>query len=95
MDDAILQKDVFQLLVPLLEKHDLPQIISLVLKILDTVFDREMVNNSNKYYLKFESIGGVDALEGLQNHSNQQIYNKVAELIVKYGNGEELQTAEN
>lgn len=41
----------------------------------------ERQRNENKYYALFETCGGYDALETLQNHPNVGIYANVVDII--------------
>ena len=75
LDDAILDMDVFSLLIPIMEKHSAhQQILPLILRMFDLVFDFEQRFSKKLYYLRFEKLGGVDLLEHLQQHPNIGIY---------------------
>lgn len=64
----------------------------IALDILLTVFMKERIaTGGNELYLRFEAIGGVDLVEDLQGHKIESIYQKAAEIVQTYGNGERIE----
>ena len=46
----------------------------IIMKALSMIFAKDKITQTNKYHLMFESKGGIDVIESLQNHPNSAIY---------------------
>jgi len=51
-------------------------------------------NGTNPYLVPFDEAEGVDKLEALQTHHNEEVYDKAVELLEKYF-GEDADEEEN
>mmetsp|Transcript_721 Transcript_721/g.402 ORF Transcript_721/g.402 Transcript_721/m.402 type:complete len:200 (-) Transcript_721:182-781(-) len=63
---AIMEKHIFDLIVPLLAlENQNPKIVALLLEAINQVFAREKALNQLKYYMEFQNKGGLEILEML------------------------------
>lgn len=68
----------------LLESHD-PAVINIVLKGLENLFRlSDRIGGKGQLCLLIEETGGLDKLEGLQNHDNEEIYKQAYALVSTY-----------
>lgn len=83
----IREKQIFQELIPFLDlnRNINHQVILIVLKTLDTIFRNERIQDSNQFYLMFERIGGIDEVETLQSHKNNDVYEMCSDLLKDFG----------
>jgi len=84
---------ILQPMVELLDSRD-TKVISISLECIENVLHTGEVqanksNGVNPFCEKFEEVEGIDKLEALQEHSNEDIYQKAVNLLEKYFNAEE------
>lgn len=69
-EDLVRSHGIYEYMLPHLDidrRSDI-KVILVILKSLTGLFSKERIMGSNNFYLMFESSGGVDLVEGLQNH---------------------------
>lgn len=89
----MVQNGCMQPLADLLMSVDVG-VVSIAMESLDNIFKKgkeesKQTGNANPYILLFEQHNGVDHLEALQEHRNENIYKKAVSLIETYFGMEE------
>jgi importin subunit alpha-6/7 len=80
-------------LCSLLSIHD-AKVVMIALEGMENIlrvgqFDANQGTGINQYREQIESCGGIDALEALENHDNDDVYDKVVKILREYFDAEE------
>ncbi len=84
----LVDNDVIPPLCDLLEVGD-SRIILVGLEALEHILNIDLITNKTDYAAYVEDCGGIERLESLQEHKNNDVYEKVVKIIEKYFGGED------
>lgn len=90
--DVLVATNVLEPMVSLIHSSD-ARITLVLLEAFESILQQGRKNleagRSSDFTDQFEQAGGVDALEALQEHENEQVYAKVVEILQEYFEAEE------
>jgi hypothetical protein len=81
----VLDAKVMRPIVELMTCDDL-RVVTVCLEAVENIFKTASTDQklSQRYLAEFESVGGYDKIEELQNHENEGIYNKAVKILTRY-----------